>query len=243
MILLNLIPIIVDKEQSGERSYDIYSRLLKDRIVFLSGEINDDLANTVVSELLVQLGRKIHATSLYMATGFVFKSGLRMIQPTIDDVLANSGKVELIIGAIQNYNSSVAKTKIDKSTVRYINELRNTGVSIFTYQDAFYHGKFYRISNSEECYIIIGSSNISKTAYLDNYEFDTLIHIPDTVQYIGDYAFDGCSYLQSVTIPDSVTSIGNYAFAWCSYLDSVTIPDSVTSIGNCVFTDDDDLLF
>ena len=49
---MNLIPIIVDKEQNGERSYDIYSRLLKDRIVFLSGEINDEIANTIVSELL-----------------------------------------------------------------------------------------------------------------------------------------------------------------------------------------------
>lgn len=49
---MNLIPIIVDKEQNGERSYDIYSRLLKDRIIFLSGEIDDNNANTVVSELL-----------------------------------------------------------------------------------------------------------------------------------------------------------------------------------------------
>ncbi len=49
---MNLIPIIVDKEQNGERSYDIYSRLLKDRIIFLSGEIDDNNANTVISELL-----------------------------------------------------------------------------------------------------------------------------------------------------------------------------------------------
>ena len=49
---MNLIPIIVDKEQNGERSYDIYSRLLKDRIIFLSGEIDDDLANSVIAQLL-----------------------------------------------------------------------------------------------------------------------------------------------------------------------------------------------
>ena len=49
---MHLVPIIVDKEQSGERSYDIFSRLLKDRIIFISGEIDDNLANTVVSELL-----------------------------------------------------------------------------------------------------------------------------------------------------------------------------------------------
>ncbi len=49
---MNLIPVIVDKEQNGERSYDIFSRLLKDRIIFLGGEINDNLANIIVSELL-----------------------------------------------------------------------------------------------------------------------------------------------------------------------------------------------
>ena len=47
-----LIPVIVDKEGNNERSYDIFSRLLKDRIIFISGEINDDLANSVIAELL-----------------------------------------------------------------------------------------------------------------------------------------------------------------------------------------------
>lgn len=47
-----LIPIIVDKEGNSERSYDIFSRLLKDRIIILSGEIDDVLANSVVAELL-----------------------------------------------------------------------------------------------------------------------------------------------------------------------------------------------
>lgn len=49
---MGLVPIIVDKESNGERSYDIFSRLLKDRIILLSGEIDDNLANIVVSELL-----------------------------------------------------------------------------------------------------------------------------------------------------------------------------------------------
>lgn len=49
---MSLIPIIVDKEGNNERSYDIFSRLLKERIVFISGEINDDLANSVIAELL-----------------------------------------------------------------------------------------------------------------------------------------------------------------------------------------------
>lgn len=47
-----LIPMVVEQTNRGERSYDIYSRLLKDRIVFLGGEINDDVANLVVAQLL-----------------------------------------------------------------------------------------------------------------------------------------------------------------------------------------------
>ena len=48
----SLIPMVVEKTSGGERAYDIYSRLLKDRIVFVGGEIDDDTANAVVAELL-----------------------------------------------------------------------------------------------------------------------------------------------------------------------------------------------
>jgi ATP-dependent Clp protease protease subunit len=47
-----LIPTVIEKTSLGERAYDIYSRLLKDRIIFLSGPIDDDLANTVIAQLL-----------------------------------------------------------------------------------------------------------------------------------------------------------------------------------------------
>lgn len=47
-----LIPMVVEQTDRGERSYDIYSKLLEERIVFITGEINDALANTVVAQLL-----------------------------------------------------------------------------------------------------------------------------------------------------------------------------------------------
>ena len=49
---MSLVPVVIDKEIDGERSYDIFSRLLKERIIFISGEITDSLANTVVASLL-----------------------------------------------------------------------------------------------------------------------------------------------------------------------------------------------
>ena len=52
-----LIPYVVERTSSGERTYDLYSRLLDDRIVFLSGEINDALANTIVAQLIYLEGK------------------------------------------------------------------------------------------------------------------------------------------------------------------------------------------
>jgi ATP-dependent Clp protease protease subunit len=47
-----LVPMVVEKSQFGERGYDIYSRLLKDRIVFLGGGVDDDVANLIIAQLL-----------------------------------------------------------------------------------------------------------------------------------------------------------------------------------------------
>jgi ATP-dependent Clp protease protease subunit len=49
---MNLIPTVIEKSQYGERAYDIYSRLLKDRIIFLGGPIDDNVANSVIAQLL-----------------------------------------------------------------------------------------------------------------------------------------------------------------------------------------------
>ena len=49
---LNLVPMVVEQTARGERSYDIYSRLLKERVVFLVGEVNDSVANLIVAQLL-----------------------------------------------------------------------------------------------------------------------------------------------------------------------------------------------
>ena len=79
--------------------------------------------------------------------------------------------------------------------------------------------------------------------YGEKYSGDIII--PETVDYdgktysvtnIGDYAFEYCSGLTSVTIGNSVTNIGDYAFEYCSGLTSVTIGNSVTSIGDWAFS-------
>lgn len=50
--IMNLVPIVIDRESDGERSFDIYSKLLKDRIIFITGVIDDNVSNSVVAQLL-----------------------------------------------------------------------------------------------------------------------------------------------------------------------------------------------
>ncbi|RKW30141.1 MAG: ATP-dependent Clp protease proteolytic subunit, partial [Granulicatella sp.] len=49
---MNLIPTVIEQSSRGERAYDIYSRLLKDRIIMVSGPIQDDMANAIIAQLL-----------------------------------------------------------------------------------------------------------------------------------------------------------------------------------------------
>ena len=91
--------------------------------------------------------------------------------------------------------------------------------------------------NEKECWVIKFDGEVTT---IGNYAFEdcsslTSVTIPDSVTSIGSDAFWGCSNLTSVNIPDSVTTIGGYAFNNCLSLTSVTIPDRVTTIGNSAF--------
>lgn len=63
---MNLIPTVIEKTNTGERAYDIYSRLLKNRIILLSGKIDDNLANSIVAQLLYLDGINHNDISIYI---------------------------------------------------------------------------------------------------------------------------------------------------------------------------------
>ena len=63
---MNLIPTVIENEINGERSYDIYSRLLKDRIIILNGEIDDNKASTIVAQLLFLDSQNNNDINLYI---------------------------------------------------------------------------------------------------------------------------------------------------------------------------------
>lgn len=74
---MSLVPVVVEKDINGERSYDIFSRLLKERIIMLSGEINDSVANSVIAQLLYLDSINHDDISLYInSPGGVITSGM-----------------------------------------------------------------------------------------------------------------------------------------------------------------------
>ncbi|MCD6446898.1 MAG: ATP-dependent Clp endopeptidase proteolytic subunit ClpP [Candidatus Marinimicrobia bacterium] len=75
---MNLVPMVVEQTGRGERSYDIYSRLLKERIVFINGEINDELSSLVIAQLLfLEAEDPDKDVSIYInSPGGVITSGL-----------------------------------------------------------------------------------------------------------------------------------------------------------------------
>ena len=76
-----LVPTVVEQTSRGERAYDIYSRLLKDRIIMLSGEVNDQMANSVIAQLLF-LDAQDSEKDIYLyinSPGGVITSGFAML--------------------------------------------------------------------------------------------------------------------------------------------------------------------
>lgn len=96
---MNLIPVIIDKDKNGEKSYDIFSRLLKDRIIILSGEINDNLANIIISELLYLDSLNHDDISLYInSPGGSITSGMA-IMDTMNYIKSNVSTICLGMAA------------------------------------------------------------------------------------------------------------------------------------------------
>jgi ATP-dependent Clp protease protease subunit len=91
---MSFIPIVIEQVGRGERAYDIYSRLLNDRIVFLGGAIDDNLANTVVAQLLHLEGEDperdiymyINSPGGYISAGLAIYDTMQYIKPKVSTI-------------------------------------------------------------------------------------------------------------------------------------------------------------
>lgn len=88
------IPYVIEQSNRGERSYDIYSRLLKDRVIFLGSEINDEVANSIVAQLLfLQSEDSAKDISIYInspggsvSAGFAILDTMNFVKPDIQTI-------------------------------------------------------------------------------------------------------------------------------------------------------------
>ncbi|MFA5714133.1 MAG: ATP-dependent Clp endopeptidase proteolytic subunit ClpP [Candidatus Paceibacterota bacterium] len=106
-----LIPTVIEKTQAGERAYDIYSRLLKDRIIFLAGVIDDHLANTIVAQMLFLTSKDpkkdiqlyINSPGGSVTAGLAIYDTMQYIKPDVSTVSigmsASMGAMLLAAGA------------------------------------------------------------------------------------------------------------------------------------------------
>ncbi len=107
----NLVPIVVEQTGRGERAYDIYSRLLKDRIVFLGTEVNDDVANLITAQFLFlesedpekEISFYINSPGGSVTAGMAIYDTMQFIRPAVSTLClgqaASMGAVLLAAGA------------------------------------------------------------------------------------------------------------------------------------------------
>ena len=108
---MSLIPTVIEKERGSERAYDIYSRLLKDRIVFVSDEIETNMANTIVAQFLflekedpnADIQMFINSPGGYITAGMAIIDTMNYIKPDVSTtavgLAASMGTMILINGA------------------------------------------------------------------------------------------------------------------------------------------------
>ena len=117
------IPYVVERSSNGERSYDIYSRLLKDRIILLSGEIDDNVANSVVAQLLF-LAAEDEAKDIYLyinspggsiSSGMAIYDTMNYIKPDVSTIcigMAASMGAFLLSSGAKGKRYALPNTKI-----------------------------------------------------------------------------------------------------------------------------------
>ena len=120
---MNLVPMVVEQTSRGERAYDIYSRLLKDRIVFIGSPIDDDVANLVIAQLLFleaedpdkDINVYINSPGGIVTAGMAIYDTMQFIKPPVASVCigqAASMAAVLLAGGAQGKRTALPNARI-----------------------------------------------------------------------------------------------------------------------------------
>ena len=120
---LNLVPIVVEQTSRGERSYDIYSRLLKERVIFVVGQVEEQMANLVVAQLLFlesenpekDIALYINSPGGSVSAGLAIYDTMQFVKPDVSTIcvgLAASMGAVLLAGGAAGKRYSLPNSKI-----------------------------------------------------------------------------------------------------------------------------------
>jgi len=120
---LELVPMVIKRDPRGERAYDIYSRLLEERIIFISGSITDELANIVIAELLFlenennekDINIYINSPGGYVHSTLAIYDTMKYVRPDISTVcvgMAASGAAVLLSGGTKGKRYALPNAKV-----------------------------------------------------------------------------------------------------------------------------------
>lgn len=143
-----------------------------------------------IPDILYKIAIDIKANRLLMAVGYAFESGLELLAPAIFAVSQQKDRnIELLIGDLKDYDEYTKQKALNRNTAEKINHLISSSFlnNVMTYKDSFYHGKFYLIGNDTRCYIIVGSSNITSSAYNKNKELDVIFMFDNNTSVSPNY--------------------------------------------------------
>lgn len=171
------IKSFLDKQQSNNEEYNqLKAEKFYDYLTFgddpcKSEILPDDITFDIHFRTIFN---KFDVINLYIATGYMYKSGLELIENEIINIISNKNECKLLIGSLRDYYHNDLITDMDKKTAEYLNVLLKDGCQIKSYENSFYHGKLYIFECRDVLIVIIGSTNVSKSAFRSNKELNTI---------------------------------------------------------------------
>jgi ATP-dependent Clp protease protease subunit len=166
---MNLVPMVVEQTNRGERAYDIFSRLLKERIIFVTGPVEDGMASLIVAQLLFleaenpkkEISMYINSPGGVVTSGMAIYDTMQFVRPAISTLCvgqaASMGSLLLAAGeagmrhALPNARIMLHAAEI-LALKKRLNEIyvKHTGQSLKTIEDALERDKFLTAEGAKE---------------------------------------------------------------------------------------------
>lgn len=193
-----LIPMVIEQESRGERSYDIYSRLLKDRIVMLNGPVEDNMANLIVAQLLflesqdpeLDINLYINSPGGAVTAGLAIYDTMQFIKPDVKTIVmgqaCSMGSFLAQAGAVgKRFVLPQSRTMIHRVSSGTPGTRGSVHVQELEFEDARRHFEESKKVNRKltELYVKHNSKGKTFEELFEDMKFDTYLSAEEAVEY------------------------------------------------------------